>query len=58
MHTDGRELQIELTEEQQELASVEGWESLADFDPALFSTGAMQRWREIRELPADHGDES
>lgn len=58
MYTDGRELQIELTEEQQELASVEGWEALADFDPALFSVGALERWREIRELPAEHGDES
>jgi hypothetical protein len=58
MHTDGRELHIELTEEQQELASVEGWESLADFDPALFSEGALERWRLIRELPAEHDDES
>lgn len=57
MHTDGRELTLELTEEQQELASVEGWEALADFDPALFSVGALERWREIRELPAEHGDE-
>lgn len=57
MYTDGRELEIELSEEEQELASVEGWEALADFDPALFSEGALERWREIRELPAEHGDE-
>ena len=58
MQTDGRELQIELTEEKQELASVEGWEALADFDPALFSEGALERWRLIRELPAEHAEES
>lgn len=52
--TDGRELNVELTEEQRELASVEGWEVLADFDPALFRHGALERWREIRRLPADH----
>lgn len=54
LFTDGRELHITLSEEQQELASVEGWEALADFDPALFRPGALQRWREIRSLPADH----
>ena len=56
--TDGRELQIELTEEQRELASIEGWEALADFDPALFREGALERWRMIRDLPAEHGDAS
>lgn len=56
--TDGRELEIELTEEKRELASIEGWEALADFDPALFREGALERWRLIRDLPADHGDES
>lgn len=54
LHTDNRKIEIELTEEERELASVEGWEALADFDPALFRSGAIQRWREIRELPADH----
>ncbi len=53
MKTDGRTLEIELTDEQRELASVEGWEALADFDPALFRTGAMERWREIRLLPTN-----
>jgi hypothetical protein len=52
--TDGRAIEVELTEDQRELAGVEGWEVLADFDPALFRTGAMEKWREIRELPAEH----
>lgn len=51
MKTDNRTIEIELTDEQRELASVEGWEALADFDPALFRTGALDRWREIRQLP-------
>ena len=55
MYTDGRTLEIELTEEERDLASVEGWEALADFDPALFRTGAMERWREIGRLSAEHG---
>jgi uncharacterized protein YjhX (UPF0386 family) len=54
MLTDGRELEVEQTDEQQEIASVEGWEALADFDPALFRSGANKRWAEIRTLPADH----
>ncbi|HSM55620.1 MAG TPA: hypothetical protein VK879_05630 [Candidatus Sulfomarinibacteraceae bacterium] len=52
--SDGRELEIELTDEERELASVEGWDVLVDFDPALFRAGAMERWREIRKLPAEH----
>lgn len=52
--TDGREISVELSDEQRELASVEGWEALADFDPALFRPGALERWREIRLLPAEH----
>ena len=55
MFTDGRTLEIELTDEERELASVEGWEALADFDPALFRTGAAERWREIGRLSAAHG---
>lgn len=54
MHTDDRVLTIELTEEEREIASVEGWEALADFDPALFRLGAIERWREIRTLPTNH----
>jgi hypothetical protein len=57
LRTDDRELEVELTDEMRELASVEGWEALADFDPALFRTGAMDRWREIRELPAEHEED-
>ena len=53
MKTDGREIEIELTDEERELASVEGWEALADFDPALFRTGARERWEELRRLPAN-----
>ncbi len=53
MKTDGRELVIELSEEDREMAAVEGWEALADFDPALFRTGAMERWHHLRTLPND-----
>lgn len=54
MLTDGRELTVELSDDQRELAAVEGWEILADFDPALFRRGATERWREIRRLPTEH----
>lgn len=54
MHTDGRQLVIELSDEARDLASVEGWEALADFDPALFRTGAMERWHHLSTLPAAH----
>lgn len=57
MHTDNRQLEVELSEEMRDLASVEGWEALADFDPALFRSGAMERWREIRKLPAEHEEQ-
>lgn len=52
--TDGRQLVLELSDEERELASVEGWEALAHFDPALFRSGAMERWHQIRELPDTH----
>lgn len=51
MKTDGRRFEIELSEEEREIAAVEGWEVLADIDPALFRTGAMERWHELRMLP-------
>jgi hypothetical protein len=54
MYTDGRVLEVELTDEERELAGVEGWEVLADFDPALFRTGALKRWRELRNLSSVH----
>jgi hypothetical protein len=54
MYTEGRHLELPLTDEQRELASVEGWEVLAHFDPALFRTGALERWHEIRLIPSSH----
>jgi len=54
MHTDNRVLEVELTEDERDMASVEGWEALADFDPHLFRTGALERWRELRTLSASH----
>ena len=54
MRTDGRVLEVTLTDEEQEVASIEGWEALAGFDPALFRTGAMRRWRELSRLPTTH----
>lgn len=53
MRTDGRILQIELTDEEREIAAVEGWEALANFDPALFRAGAMERWHRLRDLPVN-----
>ena len=50
MKTDGRQIVIELSDEERELASVEGWEALADFDPALFRTGAMESWHHLSTL--------
>ena len=54
MYTDGRVIKLELSEEDRELASVEGWEGLADFDPALFRSGAMARWHKIRLMETTH----
>jgi len=53
MLTDGHVLELKLTDEQRELASVEGWEVLADFDAALFRTGAMERWHKLSLLPTN-----
>lgn len=55
VRTDGRTLEFDLTQELQEGLAVEGWEFLANFDPALFRRGATERWRALRELPAQHG---
>jgi hypothetical protein len=52
--TDGRTLEFDLTEELQEGLAMEGWEFLADFDPGFFRTGAAERWRELKDLPASH----
>jgi len=54
MHTDEQTLEITLSEEERELASIEGWEAMADIDPALFRDGAIDRWRELRLLPTNH----
>jgi len=54
VHSDNRTIEITLTEDERELASIEGWEALADFDPALFREGAINRWRELRQLPTNH----
>lgn len=43
-------LELELTEEQRELAAVEGWEVLADFGPAHFRTGVRERWHKLSTL--------
>lgn len=52
--TDGRSLTFELTDEVQEGLALEGWEFLADFEPALIRRGAAERWREIDQLAAGH----
>lgn len=54
VRTDGRTLHFELTDEVQEGLALEGWEFLADFDPALFRWGAAERWRKISAMPAAH----
>ncbi len=54
MRTDGRELVIELTDEERDIAGVEGWEALANFDPALFRSGADERWHKLRMMAEVH----
>ena len=54
MSTDGRVLELELTDEERDLASVEGWEALANFEPEFFRTGALERWQALRRLPHTH----
>jgi hypothetical protein len=48
--TEGRTLTFELADELQEGLALEGWEFLADFEPALFRLGAAERWREVAKL--------
>jgi len=57
IRSDNRVLEFDLTDELQEGLSLEGWEFLSDFDPALFRTGAAERWRAIGKLPAEHSHE-
>lgn len=54
IHTDNQTFETTLSEEERELASVEGWEAIANIDPALFREGAIDKWREIRRLPTNH----
>jgi hypothetical protein len=58
VRTDGRTVEFDLTEELQEGLAIEGWEFLADFDPAFFRSGAAARWRALGALPPSHGDTS
>jgi len=50
--TDGRTLRFRLTDETLEGLQLEGWQFLADFDPALVRRGAAERWRQIARAPA------
>ena len=43
--TDQRNLRFELTAELQQALAVEGWEYLADFEPAFVRRGAHKRWQ-------------
>ncbi len=54
VHSDNKILEITLSDDEREIASLEGWEALADFDPALFREGALGRWHELRQLPTNH----
>lgn len=54
VRTEGRVLEFDLTKDLQEGLALEGWEFLADFEPALFRHGAADRWRELNKLPAIH----
>ncbi|MCP4198531.1 MAG: hypothetical protein GY762_15400 [Proteobacteria bacterium] len=45
--TDGRTLRFHLTDDAVEGLALEGWEFLADFDPALIRRGAAERWRAL-----------
>lgn len=50
--TDGRTLRFHLTDKTLEGLQLEGWEFLADFDPALIRRGAAERWRQIAATPS------
>ncbi len=56
VRTDGRTLEFDLTKDLQEGLAAEGWEFLANFDPALFRHGAADRWRALSRLPASHSE--
>lgn len=50
--TDQRNLHFELTPELQAGLALEGWEYLADFDPALIRRGASRRWQGVNRESA------
>ena len=53
--SEGHTLRFHLTEETLEGLRLEGWEFLADFDPALIRRGAAGRWRELaHQMPLKH----
>ncbi|NUQ38149.1 MAG: hypothetical protein HUU23_10185 [Caldilineales bacterium] len=45
--SDGHVLRFHLTDDTAEGLQLEGWEFLADFDPALIRRGAAERWRQL-----------
>lgn len=49
---EGRTLRFRLTDETIEGLRLEGWEFLADFDPALVRRGAAEQWRQIAGTPS------
>jgi hypothetical protein len=51
--TDRRTLTFELTPELQAGLALEGWEYLADFEPALIRRGAARRWRDLERSTAN-----
>ena len=50
--TDQRNLTFELTPELQAALAVEGWEYLADFEPAFIRRGAQRRWQGVERRGA------
>lgn len=50
--TEGRTLRFRLTDDTLDGLRLEGWEFLADFDPALVRRGAAERWRQIAAMPS------
>ena len=50
--TDQHNLRFELTPELQEGLVLEGWEYLANFEPAFIRRGAAKRWRGLKQANA------
>lgn len=55
LRSEGRTLEFDLTDENQEGLVLEGWEFLADFKSAYLRTGAAERWRELGSIPNQKG---